>query len=58
MKPCYLATAVATILCLLLGSVLFKDTPEERKEIEDFVGRLSQPAVREESPDGQSPNMV
>ena len=41
MKPCYLATAAATILCLVLGSVFFKDTPEERKDVEDFVGRLS-----------------
>jgi hypothetical protein len=41
MKPCYLATAAATIFCLLLGSALFKDSPEERKDVEDFVGRLS-----------------
>ena len=41
MKPCYLATAAATILCLVLGSVLFKDTPEERKDVEEFIGKLS-----------------
>ena len=41
MKPCYLATAAATIFCLVLGSFLFKDTPEERKEVEDFVGNLT-----------------
>ena len=41
MKPCYLATAAATIFCLVLGSFLFKDTPEERKEVEDFVGKLT-----------------
>ena len=41
MKPCYLATAAATIFFLVLGGILFKDTPEERKDVEDFVGRLS-----------------
>ena len=40
MKPCYLATAAVTVICLVLGSALFKDAPEERKEVEDFVGRL------------------
>lgn len=40
MKPCFLATAAATALCLVLGGVLFRDAPAERKEVEDFVGRL------------------
>ena len=40
MKPCFLATAAATVLCLVLGGVLFRDAPAERKEVEDFVGRL------------------
>ena len=31
----------AFVFCLVLGSVLFKDTPEERRDVEDFVGRLS-----------------
>ena len=42
MKTCYLATAAATIFFLVLGSFLFRDSPEERKEVEEFVGRLAQ----------------
>ena len=41
MKPCYLATAAATIACLLIGNAIFKDSPDERKEVEDFVDRLA-----------------
>ena len=41
MKPCYLATAAATIACLLIGNAIFKDSPDERKEVEEFVDRLA-----------------
>jgi hypothetical protein len=41
MKPCYLATAAATIACLLIGNAIFKDSPDERKEVEDFIDRLA-----------------
>ncbi len=40
MKPCYLATAAATTVSLVLGSIIFRDSPSERKEVEDFVSRL------------------
>ena len=41
MKPCYLATAAATIACLLVGNAIFKDSPDERREVEEFVDRLA-----------------
>ena len=40
MTPCFLSTSAATILCLVLGSVVFRDTPAERRDVERFVDSL------------------
>ena len=41
MKPCYLASAAATVLFLIIGSAMFPDSNDERKQVEEFVGGLN-----------------
>ncbi len=41
MTPCFLSTAAFTILCLVVGSLVFKDSADERKEVETFIDRMA-----------------